>query len=519
MSNRNNDVFKVLIPSAARDSILANSANSITDLAIDQLGIFEAHSSKSITAADAGKADFRLIVAKDNDGDAVVDKLERQAGQYIQVKNLKSISLKGYRNPLPQIEIINPKVSFTATEQADGVFTQEFGIQIDFLNPKITRIQGKHQFSKYYSVEGGVMTTCSGVVSVEGTKIQILQDLVDTINSDTDGLVLAELVTVDGFFGEEVYTATTIADICTYLGTETNANKLRIRLTTVPVAIKNFIGINTGYYKDRETTIQVFLLEGFLATSTVTNLRKVQYEQGSGYDVHEREYQAEGWETSSYRTHTVTGLPRDAQLYSSLTTDYNLISLEYTFDSEAGWNNYNHTLATEIAVPVTLTATWAALIALFNTNVKTNAPHVNIFNDSVAEVPGTIVDPGVITADEESLTPAAVDTLVPADKDINEAVADDGSITETLVINIVGGEFATDIDAGDITETNAITGLTLVATRTDANTLTLSWTGNAAVHTAAASITNYAISIDQDKITGADEDLSVTGIKFTFVGV
>ena len=42
MGNRNNDVFKVLIPTASRDSILANSANTINDLGIGQIGIFEA---------------------------------------------------------------------------------------------------------------------------------------------------------------------------------------------------------------------------------------------------------------------------------------------------------------------------------------------------------------------------------------------------------------------------------------------------------------------------------------------
>ena len=92
--------------------------------------------------------------------------------------------------------------------------------------------------------------------------------------------------------------------------------------------------------------------------------------QGSGYDVFEREYQSEGWETSSYRTNTVTGLPRDRKLYADTATKYNLISLEYTFDSDAGWNTYNHNLATEIAVPVTLDDAWASLVALFNTHVK-----------------------------------------------------------------------------------------------------------------------------------------------------
>ena len=515
MGNRNNDVFKVLIPTASRDSILANSANTIDDLGIGQIGIFEAHTSKSISAANAGKDDFRIIVAEDLDNDTVVDRLERQAGQFIQVKNLKSISIQGYRNPKPQIEILNPQVTTVGT--TDGIYDEEYGIRITFLNPKITRLGGKNEFAKYFSYTGGLITKCNNAFTVHAKRIAIMQELVSLINADPDGLVRAELVTVDGFFGAEVYTALTITDICAYLALETNSDKLRIRLTTVPLAIKTFLGINTGYYKDRETTVQVFYKESFLTTSTITTLQEVQFEQGSGYDVYEREYQAEGWETSSYRTSSITGLPRDMKTYSSVSTKYNLISLEYTFDSEAAWGSYNHNLATEIAVPITLEDTWAALVALFNTHVRTNAPHVWIFNASVAEVPGAVTNPGVIEADEETLTPASIESIAPVDKEINEAAANNGSITETLVINIEGGAFAADIDAGDITETNAIAGLTLVATRTDANTLTLSWTGNAAAHAAGDSITNYAITIDKDKITGADTDLTVTGIKFTFI--
>ena len=289
-----------------------------------------------------------------------------------------------------------------------------------------------------------------------------MQELVSLINADPDGLVKAELVTVDGVFGNEVYTALTIADICAYLATETNSDKLRIRLTTVPLAIKTFLGINTGYYKDRETTIQVFYKESFLPTSTTTTLQEVQFEQGSGYDVFEREYQAEGWEDLPYRTSSVTGLPRDRKTYSSISTKYNLISLEYTFDSEAGWSSYNHNLATEIAIPVALDDTWASLDTLMG-HIKANAPHVLVYDNSTAEVPGVIADPGVIDADKNTLTPASIDSITPANKEINEAAANDGSITETLVINIKGGEFAADIDAGDITEANAIAGLTLVA--------------------------------------------------------
>ena len=40
MGNRNNDVFKVLIPTASSDSILANSAKTIEDLGIGQIRNF-----------------------------------------------------------------------------------------------------------------------------------------------------------------------------------------------------------------------------------------------------------------------------------------------------------------------------------------------------------------------------------------------------------------------------------------------------------------------------------------------
>ena len=512
--NRDNDVFQVLVPSG-QSTILANDESTLSSLVAGQIGIFESKTTKSIDAADAGKKDFRLAVALDTDGDGVVDKIKFQAGQYIQVKNLTDISIRGYKNPKPQVVIINPQVSSEGT--TDGIYEEEHGIKINFLNPRISRLQGQNQFTKYYNTVGGTIVECSSAFSVEAKKIAIMQELVELINDDPDGLVLAELVTIDGFYGDAEYTSLTISDICAYLTANTNADLLRIRLTTVPIAIKNFIGINTGYYKDRETSIEVFLKDDFLTTSTVTTLRNIQYEQGSGYDVFEREYQAEGWEESPYRTSVVTGLPRDRRIEAVVTTKYNIVSLQYKFDSDAGWGHYTHNLATEIAIPVADTAVWTAFKALL-AYIYTNNPMINYHLDGTAETVGVIADPGVLSGEELLLTPASIDTISPTDKDMNEAAANNGSVTETLVINIKDGEFAADIDASDITETNKITGLTLVATRTDANTLTLSWTGNASSHLAADSITDYAISIDKDKITGADEDLSVTGIKFTFTG-
>lgn len=85
---------------------------------------------------------------------------------------------------------------------------------------------------------------------------------------------------------------------------------------------------------------------------------------------------------------------------------------------------------------------------------------------------------------------------------VNEDVANDGSITETFVITLQGGDtFDADLN-GDITATNVPSGLTAVFTRDSDTQVTLSFTGNADLHTTADDIANLTIEFADAAFAG-----------------
>jgi hypothetical protein len=93
---------------------------------------------------------------------------------------------------------------------------------------------------------------------------------------------------------------------------------------------------------------------------------------------------------------------------------------------------------------------------------------------------------------------------------VNEDVANDGSITETLVITLNGGDtFAADIN-GYITATNVPSGLNAVFTRDSDNQVTMSFTGNADNHAVIDDIANLTVEFLDAAFAGNAAAANVT---------
>lgn len=110
----------------------------------------------------------------------------------------------------------------------------------------------------------------------------------------------------------------------------------------------------------------------------------------------------------------------------------------------------------------------------------------------------------------------------------NEAAANDGSITQTRTVTLTGETWAAAIPVGgNLTAgvhynvANVPAGLTMVITKTSANVATVSFTGNAAAHAAANSITNvqptFLNASVQGGVAGAITDLNGQSLSITFV--
>lgn len=76
---------------------------------------------------------------------------------------------------------------------------------------------------------------------------------------------------------------------------------------------------------------------------------------------------------------------------------------------------------------------------------------------------------------------------------LSEASANNGSITDTLIVTLTGDTFAADL-TGDISATNVPAGLSAVFTRDSATQITLSFTGSATNHANSNDISNLTVT-------------------------
>lgn len=97
-----------------------------------------------------------------------------------------------------------------------------------------------------------------------------------------------------------------------------------------------------------------------------------------------------------------------------------------------------------------------------------------------------------------------------------EAVADDGSVTGSIDIELVNDTFVNPIELGsEVSVTNVPTGLTAVITRTDANNLSLTLTGNATSHETANDVSDLTITFLDGAFTTEGTASNVLGYEKT----
>ncbi|MGO0059930.1 hypothetical protein ACTID9_07985 [Brevibacillus fluminis] len=98
---------------------------------------------------------------------------------------------------------------------------------------------------------------------------------------------------------------------------------------------------------------------------------------------------------------------------------------------------------------------------------------------------------------------------------IQEAPANDGSITDTLSVFVTNGTFAADLSGGVIVN-NLPAGLGITVTRNSNTQLTIAFTGKAANYGNANDVANATVTILQSKITGAIANMTTGTFLFDF---
>lgn len=124
--------------------------------------------------------------------------------------------------------------------------------------------------------------------------------------------------------------------------------------------------INVKYAKSANN-FMISLVEGFGCNGTVTTTVEPQLVEGSGYDLKQLEYFAQGWGVAGpYRTNAITGLPNSVESFLTESAKYTVISLAYDQFSVGGFLEYLNNLETIIAIPCADTTTLTGLVTIFD---------------------------------------------------------------------------------------------------------------------------------------------------------
>jgi len=399
MSNRNNDVFQVLV-TKGNAAILAKNA-ALETLAVGQIGAFDAKTNLSIDATTSPiPREVYLAVGVDTTGGSTLNDIKQSAGQLIQKAGLVAYSFKPHTAGRPMVVSVG---GFTATADT------EYGIRVEFRNSRIYRIQGFNQFSKAYMVT----TPCEGTLGAADANT-ISKLFVAAINADESGLLIAKFIarqavtilthgtSADYALGAEM----TLADVDALIlfnstavaGTEVYAD---FSLTSVPLKIGNFCQVNLGYHKLLETVLIVSLIEGFSCAGAVTVNQYPVFEEGSSNNIMQKEYHASGWAGSGpYKLSDITGTAKgDISYFAVKGTTYDQFIIEYNQTSESGWLEYSNPLSTIIATPEADTVTRNSLAILLDAIFAGGAFEALADDAAAASVNPAVVEP--IVADEQ----------------------------------------------------------------------------------------------------------------------
>ena len=370
MSNRNNDVYSVLV-TKGNSAILAKD-NPVEDLNPGQLGFFDADKNVSIDATTTAlPRNFYIAVGIDRSGNGNLEDIRTSAGQIIQRKNVSDITYRPHTAGQPMIVTVG---GYSAKCDTD------YGIRVEFRNSKIYRIQGYNQFSKAYVVRTGCCDDCAeGCDSYDSNYLSLL--FAAEVTRDEANLLVAQIVarqavtiathgTSVNYAQGAVMTQADVEALIIFNSTAVAADKVytNLKLTSVPLSLNAFCQVNLNYHKLLETTLLVSLVEGFNCSGSTVVSQYPAFAEGTSDNVMQKEYHASGWQASGpYKLSDVTGTAKgDIEFLAVKGTNYDQFTMQYTQTSESGWLEYENTLSTVLAVPATETVTRNSVAAMLD---------------------------------------------------------------------------------------------------------------------------------------------------------
>jgi len=300
---KKNNVFTILVAKGNHEIVAKNK--KIDDLAVGQLGIFNADTHSAVDDMTSVK-EFYVAV---NTGKGI-----KTSVNTILIKNITDYNIVKCSDEQPHIIEVSDLKAYC---------NKQYGLKIEFRNTQIYNHYQHNSFTANYVVDTPCCKGCAGECDIVDCN-ELVKRLINAINNDNRGLVKAEAINPT--------TNAVITNIDNFIATNSAVNTdddptndvcLKIRLTSIPLAVHQFCSINAKYYKPRLTKMVVSFTEGFDCNGTIKEIQAGAVGSGSGYDVKQREYEALGWQNSSgaYRISETTLLPNEDIVYYATTNE------------------------------------------------------------------------------------------------------------------------------------------------------------------------------------------------------
>lgn len=396
---RNNDVFQVLV-TKGNQAVLAKE-KKVTDLLPGQIGVFSWDTNISIDATTPVR-NFYLAVGLDVDGTGATTDVMKSSGSHVQGKNIVFYSFRPHTPGRPMKVLLK---NYTANCET------EYGIKLELRNQEIYRTQGYNQFTKTYSMKTSCCDGCEPTCP-SGDANEITKQLYINIMNDASGLIRANIKPRPGVaLPEEVVadsngnlTLEQVDAIMEHNATLTDPTQFvytDLEVETVTQGINRFNSVNTSYFYPREAVVNMTKVEGFKCTGEIEVTQQAAFEEGSGYDLSQKEYVAAGWKLGPYRVSTLNGLADPRVFNADPAGKYDQIHLTYDQFSIGAWLEYYNNLATTIAIPATDTVTRNGLVTILDALLNKFS-----FEPLADDAAGANVDPTVVerTTDETAAT-------------------------------------------------------------------------------------------------------------------
>lgn len=410
--SRVNAPTSVLV-SSGNQAVLA-AGSTIDALSPGQIGFFDNNTKLSIGPLSNPVRDFFIAVGIDRTGSATLEDIKTSAGQYIQTKNVEAISYREYSAAQPMVAVVG---------NYKGACETDFAFKVEFRNQEIYRTIGNVQYTKTFAFRTDCCDECAGCPS--GDANEVTQKLLAAISADADGLLEAvaiarqdivtatvnavsdtDMDTLDPSAGDVLTANDVIALLEFNAGTEDEANHLfsDVQITTVPLKVNQYCTVNLKYFNPRQTIIIPSLVEGFACSGEVTITQDAAFEEGSGYDIAQKEFHASGnSQNSPYVLSDATGVPTPIEVFADKNGKYDQFYLHYDLSSKAGWGEYLNNLDTLIAVPEADTDTRDDVAAVLDAIFAGNILGFDELSDVVAfATTGDVVSPTTDIDDVES---------------------------------------------------------------------------------------------------------------------